>query len=448
MPPQNIGLLKKRLSPFFLGTALSASLFSVSCRPTPEAGAAPPGTPVKVERLESDTVRESTTFVGTLEAVEIVEVRAEASGRIEDIFIESGQSVGAGQFLMVLKPDQSTPQYEGDLAGVDVAISSRENAVKQLDIAIAQRDTAKSEVDLGLVNIARARELTEKGAIAQFQFDQAKQELTALQNKLIAADEQVSAANIAITQADDSIRQAQAQADSSFVNLQSKEVVSPISGIVGNLGVKRGDYIGTGDVVAKVTQTENLFLNIEVPSNKSSQLKQGLTVQLIDPTTKEQLTTGTISFVSPTVNPEGQTILAKALFNNVGRKLRDSQYVEARLVWKTEPGVLIPTTAIIRSGSKNFIYVVSQEPNEAGQDFVNLRPVELGAIQGDRYRVVSGLEEGDRIAISNILKLGDGAPIVPDTSASETNNANPEVESEANADSEEEADEKAKPDSD
>ena len=57
----------------------------------------------------------------------------------------------------------------------------------------------------------------------------------------------------------------------------------------------------------------------------------------------------------------------------------------------------------------------SNKPNENGQQLVSLTPVELGAIQDNSYQVISGLETGDRIAISNILKLKDGAPIDPES---------------------------------
>ena len=66
---------------------------------------------------------------------------------------------------------------------------------------------------------------------------------------------------------------------------------------------------------------------------------------------------------------------------------------------------------------KEFVYQVSNEPNENGQEVVNLTPVELGDIQDNSYQVVSGLEAGDRIAVSNILKLRDGAPIQPESQA-------------------------------
>ncbi|MEL7360294.1 MAG: efflux RND transporter periplasmic adaptor subunit [Cyanobacteria bacterium J06560_6] len=420
-PSQGVRLSGKRLSPFFVGTVLSISLLSTGCsRTDTSANAALPGTPAQVLELEPDTVRESTTFVGNLEAVEVVDVRSEIQGRIETIFVSPGQFVSAGQSLVLLKPDQTVPQYEGALAGIGVAETNLDSARAQLEVARVQSRSAQSRVEIATDYEPRLRKLFEEGAIAQLRLDEGLLEVEAARNEFAAAQEQIVAAEAAVAQAQSTIRQAEAQADESFVSLQSKEVVTPIAGVVGDLSVKRGEYIGTGDEIVKVTQTANLFLNLQVPSNKSSQLKEGLTVQLFDPTTDEQLTTGTVDFVSPTVDTEGQTILAKALFNDVGRKLRDGQYVEARIIWDTDQGVLIPTTAITRSGSKNFVYVVNEEPNEAGQETVGLKPVELGPIQGDRYEVKSGLEEGDRVVVSNILKLGDGAPIIPEAASGDS----------------------------
>ena len=167
--------------------------------------------------------------------------------------------------------------------------------------------------------------------------------------------------------------------------------------------------------MAKVAQMEAVFLNIEVPSNRSMQLRTGLTVELIDPTSKEQLATGSLTFVSPTVNTEGQTILTKARFRNPDGNLRDGQNVQARIIWETQPGLLIPTTAISQVGGKSFVFLVDDEPNENEQEVVRLSPVELGAIQGNSYQVMAGLEAGDRIAVSNILKLRDGVPIQPES---------------------------------
>jgi len=387
------------------------SLVGTSCRPTPEANAAPPVIPVALETLQATAVKESSEFVGNLEAVQIVEVRAETQGRIEQILVDDGLAVDSGQTLMVLKPDQTVPQYQSSLAGVDVAIGQRDNALKALDVAKAQLNTAKATLELDTTNVDRAQQLVEAGALGQIRLDEALNKQEASRNNVIAAQEQVAAAEVAVQQAEAGIRQAQAQADASLVSVQFKDVVTPISGVLDNLPVKLGDYVSAGQVIAKVTQLEALSLNIQVPSNRSSQLRPGLAVELLDPNSKQQLATGNLTFVSPTVDTQAQTILAKAQFRNPEGQLRDGQYVEARIVWETQPGLLIPTTAITRVGGKEFVYVLDAQPNENGQTVVRLTPVELGNIQGDSYQVISGLEAGDRIAVSNILKLRDGVAV-------------------------------------
>ncbi len=408
-------ILHRYLSPLFLGTALSVSLLSSGCSSNNDkAKASPQAIPVRIETLKAQTISYRSEFVGNLEAVKIVEVRPEIEGRIEKILVRPGQKVTVGQSIMVLKPGTALPQHQADLANVDVAKSNRKNALKQLDIAKAKRDTAKSELDTYDVYVPRVRNLVEQGGVAQVRLDEVLQKQVALKNNLIAADQEVASAELSVKQAEDKIRQAQAQANTSLVSVQSKEVYAPIAGVVDALPVKLGDYVSSGQsVVAKVAQTEDLFLNIAVPSNHSSQLKTGMIVELIDPNTKKKLANGRLTFISPTVNTEGQTILTKARFSNVNGHLRDGQNVQARIVWKTQQGLLIPTTAISRVGGKEFVFSVYDKPNENGQKVVRLNPVELGDIEGNSFQVVSGLKVGDRVAVSNILKLRDGVPIQP-----------------------------------
>jgi RND family efflux transporter MFP subunit len=408
-------ILLRRLSPLLLGTALSLSVLGTSCRPTPEADAAVPTVPVTVETLQTGDVKDSTEFVGNLEATQIAELRPEIQGRVERILVTPGQEVGAGQSILVLKPDQTLPQYQGAEAGVEVAIGQRDNALKALDVARAQRETAAYNVQFDNANVDRAQQLVAAGGLAQIRLDEALAKQEASKNQLIAANEQVAAAEVAVQQAEAQIRQAQAQADASLVSLALKDVVAPISGVVDDLLVKVGDYVSVGQAITKVAQTETLTLNMQVPPERAAELRTGLEVELIDPNSKEQLATGSLTFVAPTVNPDAQAIQTKAQFRNVDNLLRDGQFVSARIIWSTQTGVLIPTTAVTRVGGKDFVFRVADEPNEAGQEIVNLHPVELGDIQGDRYQVLSGLEAGDQIAVSNILKLSDSAPIEPES---------------------------------
>jgi RND family efflux transporter MFP subunit len=398
-----------------MGTALSLSVLGTSCRPTPEADAAVPTVPVRVETLQTGDVKDSTEFVGNLEATQIAEVRPEIQGRVERILVSPGQEVGAGQSILVLKPDQTVPQFQGAVAGVDVAIGQRDNALKALDVARAQRETAKSNLEFDNANVDRAQQLVAAGGLAQIRLDEALAKQEASKNQLIAANEQVAAAEVAVQQAEAAIRQAQAQADASLVSVEFKDVVAPITGVMDDILVKVGDYVSVGQSLTKVAQTETLILNMQVPPERAGVLRTGLAVELLDPNSQNQLATGSLTFVAPTVSADAQAIQTKAQFRNVDGLLRDGQFVSARIIWSTQSGVLIPTTAVTRVGGEDFVFRVADEPNEADQEIVNLHPVELGDIQGDRYQVLSGLEAGDQIAVSNILKLSDSVPIEPES---------------------------------
>ena len=405
-----------RLSPLLLITILSLPLLGTACRSTPDADAAPqaPAVPVQLKTLRSATVRASSEFVGNLEAVEIVKVLPQTQGRIDKILVQPGQKVSVGQSMMVLSPDQTVPQYQEALAGVNVAISKRDNALKSVEVAKANRNTAKATLELLNTNVERVRAVVEEGGLAKFRLDEIVAQQEEAKNKLFAAEKQIAEASEAVKQEELAIFQAKTKAKSSQINVNFLNITSPIAGVVDALPVKVGDYVSAGqNAVATVAQTESLFLNITVPANRSAQLKTGLKVELINPTNKEQLATGNLTFVSPTINTDGQTILTRARFRNVQGKLRDGQNVQSRIIWDTQPGLLIPTTATSRIGNKSFVFVVDDEPNDSGQEVVRLKPIELGEIQGDSYQVVSGLKVGDRIAISNILKLQDGVPVDP-----------------------------------
>ena len=411
-------IVDKSLSHFlFVGTALSVSFLGTGCNSTPKADAtadaAPQAVPVRVKQLQPGTIQESSEFVGNLEAVKIVEVLPEVEGRIERVLVNPGQRVRAGQTIMLLKPGKVVPQHKADLVKIDIAKKNYENAQKKLDIVKAKLDTTKAEYTVTSNYVPRVQKLAEAGAIAQIKLDETLQKQVAAKNNFVSVQQEVAAAQIDVKQAEDNIRQAKAQADVSLINLQSKAVVSPIAGIVDQLPAKQGSYLNAGQsVVAKIAQTEALELNIAVPSNRSNNLKKGLVVELFDPVSKKKLTSGSLSFISPTINTEGQTILTKARFRNVQGKLRHGQNVRARIIWNNQTGVLIPTTAVSQSGNVSFIYLA--KPGEKGQTVAKLVPVKLGNIQGSDYQVISGVKPGDRVAVSNILKLRDGVPVQPE----------------------------------
>lgn len=96
--------------------------------------------------------------------------------------------------------------------------------------------------------------------------------------------------------------------------------------------------------------------------------------------------------------------------------------MRTRLILSQQSGVLVPTTAVTRIGGETFVYVAHPAPPQPEKSIqgqtqllAKLIPVQLGEIQGNNYQVLKGLKPGERIVVSGLLNLKDGAPIIPES---------------------------------
>jgi RND family efflux transporter MFP subunit len=387
----------------------------------PEAGGPPGGDmmsqalPVKVVALQPSPVEDSSASLGSLEATEKATLQPQTQGRIEQVFVSSGDRVTKGTPVASLSIDETQADVATAQASVSAAQAARRTAEAELQRAQADRVSAVAERDLRQSNYSRTAELVNEGALPQTNLDQDRRDLDVARAELAAADKEVNAARATVAQSASAVREAQARVASQSVSLDFKRVTSPINGIVGDLPVKVGDYVTTETTVTTITRNDQLDMDIQVPSGYKDRLRLGLPVQLIDLDSNKLLGTGSISFISPQIDTEGQSILVKARFPNSNGSLRDGQRAQAKIVWNRTSGVLVPTTAITRVGGQAFVYAVDQK-TEAGQSqtVVSQRPVKLGSVQGNSYVILEGLKAGDKIATTNILKLRDGAPVQPE----------------------------------
>jgi multidrug efflux pump subunit AcrA (membrane-fusion protein) len=111
------------------------------------------------------------------------------------------------------------------------------------------------------------------------------------------------------------------------------------------------------------------------------------------------------------VDEETQSVLAKSRLKQAPASVRTQQFVRARIVWATTDGLTLPVVAVSRISGQYFCFVA--EPKDGG--FVaRQRPVNVGEVLGDDYVVKSGLKAGERVIVSGIQKLADGAPVKPE----------------------------------
>ncbi|AIE73311.1 MULTISPECIES: efflux RND transporter periplasmic adaptor subunit [unclassified Synechocystis] len=435
-----------------------------------------PPAPVKWEVLEPTNVRDFTTLMGTLEAPKGTEIDSEIDGRVQEILVREGQRVQKGQVLFRIDNDILQTQLleaQANLAAERAQLAELEAGSRREDIAAAeaqlrqaqtrlanakggaspeeiaqaqaQLDSTKAAAELASERVRRFRNLRDQGVISLDAYDQQLKEerqaiadVEAAQRRLqqlkqarssdverLTAEVDAQRQNLNRLQAGErpeSIAQARArvgQALASVKTLQARldksEITAPFAGVVGYIPVKLGDYVQANDDLTNLTENQQLDLNLAVPLAQASRLQSGLTVEILDGQEKA-IARGQISFISPDVDNDGQSVLARATFNNQDQALLNRQLVQARIIWDESTGLVVPTVAVTRIGGESFVYVVQEKENEQTGDpslIAQQKAVSLGSIQGSNYQVLTGLEPGDRVIIAGLLRVQDGAPIQP-----------------------------------
>lgn len=379
-------------------------------------GGPPPMGPMQVlvelQDLQLDTVETSSEFIGVLDAEQGVTLRPEVDGRVAQLYVESGQTVQAGAPVVLLSPERNQAEVSAAQANESVSRAALNTAQAEVSALRAEKAEQEAELELQSTEFSRTQALVADGALAQQDLDRVERDRRAAQASLNAINERIVAAQQSVRQSEASLAQARAQTGAVQADLNDKQVRAPISGVVGDVPVKLGDYLDTGDVITTITQNASLEIDLDIPIEYRDRLREGLPVEIVVGPNSEAIATGNISFVSPQVNAATQSVLATATFDNVVG-LQDDQRVIARVVWSEQPGVLVPTTAISRLGGQTFVFVAQEETTEAGetQMVAEQRQVTLGDIQGNSYHITEGIDAGETIVVSGILNLSDGAPI-------------------------------------
>lgn len=439
----------------------------------PAAGAGQPQRiPVKVAAVQTQTVQEASVLLGTLEDRRSAALKPEIEGRVSQILVKEGDRVKQGQVVIRLDSDAAGAQVMQSKAGLNRAqarlaelqAGTRPEEIAQAEARLneaqarltnaragarpeeiaqaqAQIQAARADLELARDRLNRYRGLRQQGVISEDELDEYITEERSAAARLQEAERRLAevsksrssdidqlAATVErerqalrqlqngprqeeIAQARSQVAEAAALVRSNEVRLDDTVVRAPFAGKIGDIPVKVGDYVSQGDTLTTIADNDSLELNLSIPLEQASRLRLGLPVEMLDPQ-GNPLETGKVSFISPEVNPSSQGVLVKATFSNSSGKLLNLQFARARVVWNERPGLLVPTSAVSRLGGQTFVFVAENQGQSA---IARQKPVKLGEIQGNNYQVIEGLKPGEKIIVSGILNLSDGAPIIPES---------------------------------
>jgi RND family efflux transporter MFP subunit len=167
--------------------------------------------------------------------------------------------------------------------------------------------------------------------------------------------------------------------------------------------------VTTTTTLTTVDKPGSLEVYVYVPIERAGQLKMNLPVQVLDGA-GNVIAESHISFISPQVDNTTQTVLAKARIANNKDKLRQAQFIRARIIWGTRQSPVVPVLAVTRIGGQYFAFVA--EHDEKGY-VARQKPLKVGQMVGNDYVVLDGVRPGDKVIVSGTQFLIDGVPVTP-----------------------------------
>ncbi len=331
-----------------------------------------PPQPVGAARIGTGDVHVVLSGLGTVTPLATITVQTQINGQLLSIGYREGQIVHKGDFLAQIDPRP----YQAALEQAQGTLARDTGLLRQ----------ARSD-------LARYTTLIKQRSIAQQQ----------------AADQQ-----FLVEQDQGAVLADQGTVDNAKVNLAYCHITAPVTGRVGLRLVDPGNYVQTSSSTGLVvlTQLQPISVIFVLPEDDvaavSQQLRAGRTlpVEAYNRTDATRIAAGTLDSVDNEVDTTTGTVKLRAVFANADEALIPNQFVNARLLVRTLPGVTVAPVAAVQHGAPGaFVYRV--KPGGT----VGVAVVKTGVTDNDQVQILSGVAPGDTVVVDGVDRLRDGARV-------------------------------------
>lgn len=298
--------------------------------------------------VQPSELRNTLSITGEVIANEFVEIKSELSGILQEIRFDEGQRVRKGDLLARINVDE----------------------------LLAEREKLKYTQQLRETLEHRQRQLLEREAISQEEYDQALNELQTV------------------------------GADIELINVQIEKsyIRAPFSGIIGLRDVSEGAYVTSSTVLAPLYSIDPVKIDFAIPGKYSTQLRTGKPISFTTEGVNQEFH-GTVYAIEPRIDPNTRTVTLRARCPNPHGLLLPGQYARIDLVLENKDSVLmVPTQAVIPELQGNKVFVAKGGRASA----VN---VETGIRTETELEITGGLNPGDTIITTGILQIRHGTEV-------------------------------------
>ena len=327
--------------------------------------------PVSATVVAQKSIPLTTRAIGNVEAYATVAIRALVSGELVKIHFKQGQEVKKGDLLFTIDPRPLQAAY---------------------DQAVGTLAKDKSTLANARALAARYEKLFNEGIASKEDWDQYRTSADTSAG-LVAADE--------------------AAVENAKVQLSYATILSPISGMTGNLLVYEGNLVKANDTtpLVTITQATPIYVTFAVPEGELAKVNRAraagaVRVEAALPSDETHPVAGVLSFVDNAVDSTTGTIRLKATYENPERRLWPGQFVKVVLTTGVEANALVVPAQAVQTGQDGpYVYVVKADMT------VEPRPVKTGPSSEGLVAIAKGLAAGEQVVTDGQLRLFPGAKV-------------------------------------
>ena len=376
---------RKRIRSLLLIATAAGFLAACGSKGRHPAEPGPLVTGVQTETVHLESVPQAYQAAGTIHSANTAILAAQLGGTVREIRVNAGDHVKRGQLLAVLDDRSAQAQMQGAEAGVNEAVQGEAEVEQGLKAATADRQFAEATFN-------RYKALLAKNSLSRQEFDGAEaryQAALANERSMEAKKQQVLARQ----------QQARSQQDSARTYLSFSRIDSPLDGVVTAKSVDAGTVVMPGTPVLTVEETTRYRLEASLPEEYLPSAKTGASVSI---STEHGQFEGRVAEVVPAADVTSHTFMVKIDLPH-DCNCRSGEYGQASFPIGEAKRLAVPSSAVLDHGELQGIFVVGADGN------VEYRLVKTGITFGNRVEILSGLAAGEKVAISQIDRLRDGA---------------------------------------
>jgi len=342
---------------------------------------------VVVRPVPRETTAEA---MGTVRARTTALVAPQVTGRLTGVAVSEGSVVAAGALLATI--DDTTVRAQ--LSSAEGAVAESEAAREEVDGAISQAEAGKA---LAEKTFERFRRLLGEKVVTQQEFDEVEMRRTVAAKELERAQRKRAQVSAKITQA-------RGQADAARAMLAWTKVTAPFAGVIVEKRADAGSMAIPGVPLFVLEDPRRHRIEAFVSEAYLPLLRKGTPVRVVLDADPGKPFSAAVTEIDPAIDPATRTFTVKA--DLPAGRARSGQSGKVRFAAGKGTVLAVPKRAITHAGGTDGVFTVGAQDNVA-----RLSVITLGAEFDDRVEVLSGIEDGARVALSPLDKLSDGARV-------------------------------------